>query len=187
MKKLLTMALGLALCFTLSIPAFATWSHTLSEREPASEGMTSDEVLIQGQPGDVFYVGDLVVEIVSADEFDQAVSGPVPLASTGRWNIDLSGTSLSRDFEVTDNYPWAKVWINNQSSTNTVFSITRGSPTGTEVVGSAIKIAPHTATNVHATKPWTADTYYANFTNGTSGLKGTAACRVASSQAELDI
>ena len=124
----------------------------------------------------MFYVGDLVVEIVSADEFDQAVSGPVPLASTGRWNIDLSGTSLSRDFEVTDNYPWAKVWINNQSSTNTVFSI-----------GSAIKIAPHTATNVHATKPWIADTYYANFTNGTSGLKGTAACRVASSQAELDI
>lgn len=74
MKKLLTMALGLALCFTLSIPAFSTWSHTLSEREPASEGMTSDEVLIQGQPGDVFYVGDLVLEIVSADEFDQAVS-----------------------------------------------------------------------------------------------------------------
>ena len=94
MKKLLTMALGLALCFTLSIPAFSTWSHTLSEREPASEGMTSDEVLIQGQPGDVFYVGDLVLEIVSADEFDQAVSGPVPLASTGRWNIDLSQPRL---------------------------------------------------------------------------------------------
>ncbi len=31
MKKLLTMALGLALCFTLSIPAFSTWSHTLSD------------------------------------------------------------------------------------------------------------------------------------------------------------
>ena len=115
-------------------------------------------------------------------------SQPVPYASTTRWtNVSLSGTEMSKKFEVTSSYPYAKVWISNQGKGDIQFTITRGSDTGTLVSGSDVTIKAGTSTSVYSTNSWPADAYYANFTCGSANMKGLTSCRVASTQHELDI
>ena len=53
--------------------------------------------------------------------------------------------------------------------------------------GTSVSIAAGTSTSVYSTNKWPADTYYANFTCGKAEMKGSAACRVASTIPELDI
>lgn len=141
-------------------------------------GAAGSQIVIDGEPGDIFTVGDLIFEIVAPEEAAQAAAAAQTRASTQRWGISLSGTSMSKDFEVTSNYCYAKVWIDNSGSGNLIFTITRGSPTGSVVSGSSVTIAAGTSTSVYSTNKWPADTYYANFTSGKAGLSGTAACRV---------
>lgn len=146
-----------------------------------------EEIVIEGEPGDLFVVGDLVFEIVTPEEVESVAAGPETRASTSRWSISLSGTEMSKGIEVTSSYPHAKVWINNEGSKSIKFTITKGSETGSIVKGSSVSIAAGTSTSVYSTNKWPADTYYANFTCGKAQMKGTAACRVASSIPELDI
>ena len=125
---------------------------------------------------------------IDPEEMEELASQPVPYASTTRWtNVSLSGTEMSKKFEVTSSYPYAKVWISNQGKGDIQFTITRGSDTGTLVSGSDVTIKAGTSTSVYSTNSWPADAYYANFTCGSANMKGLTSCRVASTQHELDI
>ena len=55
-----------------------------------------EEIIIEGEPGDFFVVGDLVFEIVTPEEVESVVTAPETRASTSRWSISLSGTEMSR-------------------------------------------------------------------------------------------
>lgn len=145
------------------------------------------EVVISGEIGESYIVGDLIFEIVSKEEVQAAAADDLTRASTKRWSIDLSGDSMSKDFEVTSSYPYAKVWIDNDGSGDIKFTITKTSPTGTVVSGSNVSLPAGTTAVVYSSKKWSAATYYANFTSGKSSMSGTAACRVASTIEELDI
>lgn len=146
-----------------------------------------EEIIIEGEPGDFFVVGDLVFEIVTPEEVESVVTAPETRASTSRWSISLSGTEMSKGIEVTSSYPHAKVWVDNKGSQSIKFTITKGSETGSVVKGTSVSIAAGTSTSVYSTNKWPADTYYANFTCGKAEMKGSAACRVASTIPELDI
>lgn len=197
MKKYLSIIAGACALCMVCTTAMASVEPTPDGGAPmaaigetgAGEGFDSgvEEVVIEGEPGDTFAVGDLIFEIISEEEMEEVMSAPETRASASRWNITLSGTEMSRSFEVTSSYPWAKVYIDNQNDGTIKFTITKGSETGTVVRGSEVTIAANTHTTVYATKAWDPDTYYTNYTSGKSGLKGTSACRVASTQGELDI
>ena len=204
MKKVLAMLCVLSM---IAIPVMATQgSDSMPEAavslennnsdKPVTEGEEAavslgnsnfDKPVIEGEVGDKFIVGDLVFEIVSDEEINEVLETPATRASTSRFSIDLSGDSLSQDFEVTTNYPWAKVWVSNKGKGDIKFTITKGSKTGYVVKGSEVTIKAGTNTSVYATKEWDPDIYYANFTCGKANLNGTSSCRVASTQHELDI
>lgn len=59
-----------------------------------------EEIIIEGEPGDFFVVGDLVFEIVTPEEVESVVTAPETRASTSRWSISLSGTEMSKGIEV---------------------------------------------------------------------------------------
>lgn len=146
-----------------------------------------EEIVISGEVGESFVVGDLIFEIVSEEEVQAATADSMARASTKRWEIDLSGDAMSKDFEVTSAYPYAKVWISNNGSRDIKFTITKNSPTGSVVAGSKVSIPAGSPVSVYSSKPWSAATYYANFTSGQADMIGTAACRVASTIEELDV
>ncbi len=101
--------------------------------------------------------------------------------SIKRWDIELSGDSMSKDFEVTPHYPYAEIWIYNEGTEDIRFTITKGSPTGEVMPGSNITIAAGKSASVSSTDAWSADIYYANFTCGKADMCGTASCHVTSS------
>lgn len=151
--------------------------------------MEQAPIVIDGEVGDKFVVGGFIVEIVSDEEMDRVLSVPQTRASEQRWEIDLEGDSMSEPFSVTKDYKYAKVWIRNDlpESNEIVFNITKGTSTGTVIIGSSARIAGGTAVSVYSSTFWLPDTYYANFTCGKADMVGKAACRVASTKAELDI
>lgn len=156
---------------------------------PAAAAILPENVIvIEGDVGDKVYAGDLVFEIVSNEEMDRVLSQPQTRASEKRWEITLSGTSMSKDFLVTKDYKYAKVWFRNDSPDDEgiVFNITRGTSTGTVMSGSSVVLESGYSISVYSSTAWSASTYYANFTCE-AGLVGSALCRVASTKAELDI
>lgn len=192
MKKLTSIGLVCAMCMALmSVSVAAAAEGEVPQAANSVSGSTASgahEVVIEGEPGDIIVVGDLVFEIIDPEEMEELASQPVPYASTTRWtNVSLSGTEMSKKFEVTSSYPYAKVWISNQGKGDIQFTITRGSDTGTLVSGSDVTIKAGTSTSVYSTNSWPADAYYANFTCGSANMKGLTSCRVASTQHELDI
>lgn len=192
MKKLTSIGLVCAMCMALmSASVVAAAEGEVPQAANSVSGSTASgahEVVIEGEPGDIIVVGDLVFEIIDPEEMEELASQPVPYASTTRWtNVSLSGTEMSKKFEVTSSYPYAKVWISNQGKGDIQFTITRGSDTGTLVSGSDVTIKAGTSTSVYSTNSWPADAYYANFTCGSANMKGLTSCRVASTQHELDI
>ncbi|MBQ7801184.1 MAG: M56 family metallopeptidase [Oscillospiraceae bacterium] len=146
-----------------------------------------EDVVISGEIGDVYVVGDLVFEIISQDEVQAASAESKASASSKLWSIDLSSDAMSKGFKVTSSYPYAKVWVSNTGTGDIKFTITQSSPTGSVVSGSNITIKAGTSTSVYSTNKWPAVTYYANFTCGKADLAGVAACRVASAIEELDV
>lgn len=189
-KKLMAVMLATAVSGALMMSAMAMASEISEDMvEAAVTTATSpaEGVVIEGEVGDTFEVGDLIFEIVSDEEIEKIQDVPVTRASTSRFSITLSGSEHSEDFEVTTNYPWAKVWVDNRSTGDIKFTITKGSKTGYVVRGSDVTIKAGTKTSVYATKEWDPDIYYANFTCGKATMSGTASCRVASTQHELDI
>ena len=198
-KKILSLILVCAMILSVSGMAMAVSAQeeigvAVGEVPVAANSVSgsmasgSDEVVIEGDPGDVIVVGDLVFEIIDPEEMEELASQPVPYASTTRWtNISLSGTEMSKKFEVTASYPYAKVWVSNQGKGDIKFTMTRGSDTGTLVSGSDVTIKAGTSTSIYSTNAWPADDYYANFTCGSANMQGLTSCRVASTQHELDI
>ena len=64
---------------------------------PAAAAVSSENIIvIEGDVGEKFYVGNLVFEIVSDEEMDRVLSQPQTRASEKRWEITLSGTSMSK-------------------------------------------------------------------------------------------
>ena len=192
MKKLTSIGLVCAMCMALmSVSVAAAAEGEVPQAANSVSGSTASgahEVVIEGEPGDIIVVGDLVFEIIDPEEMEELASQPVPYASTTRWtNVSLSGTEMSKKFAVTSSYPYAKVWISNQGKGDIQFTITRGSDTGVLVSGSDVAIKAGTSTSVYSTNSWPADAYYANFTCGSANMKGLTSCPVASTQHELDI
>lgn len=159
----------------------------VSTVDVAALSANTEEVVIDGEVGEHFVVGDLIFEIIAKEEVSEAASDTQARASSKRWSIDLSGDSMSKEFEVTSSYSYAKVWIDNDGVGNIKFTITKDSPTGSVVSGSNVTIPAGTSVSVYSSKAWPAATYYANFTSGKADMSGTAACRVASTLDELDI
>ncbi|MCD8376393.1 MAG: M56 family metallopeptidase [Oscillospiraceae bacterium] len=198
-KKSSTLSVILAVVLALSsITAFAAPSE--NSADPSAGGATEtsagetehesgEVVVLDGEIGQTYVIDDLIFEIVSDEEINQVLSDSKSQtrASTRRWSIDLTGDSMSKSFAVTSSYPYAKVWIQNSGSSDIIFTITKGSSTGTVVGGKSYKIAAGTSLNVWSSNKWSAGTYYANFTSGKADMVGVAACRVASTIAELDI
>lgn len=118
--------------------------------------------------------------ITGDEEISKAMEDSATSDSRNRFTITLSGNNLSKDFEVTSDYPWAKVWVQNQGEGNIQFTMTKGSNTGDAVEGSEVTIKAGTQMLIYATREWDPDTYYANFTCGTAALKGSSIGCVAS-------
>jgi hypothetical protein len=135
-----------------------------------------EAVVIDGDVGERFVVGDLIFEIISPEAAEQ----------TADRVFSLSGDSVSQAFEVTSSCRYAKLWINNSGTGNVRFTITESAPTGSVVNGSNVTIAAGTATIVYSTNQWQAGTYYVNFTSGKSALSGRVAYSIASTIEELD-
>lgn len=197
MKKFLCVGVGLIMSVSMLCAFASAEDDVMSDAAVSADipmaasvaGVTEPQgVIIDGEPGDIIIVGDLVFEIITPEEVETAASEPVPYGSTTRWtDVSLSGTEMSKKFEVTKSYPYAKVWIDNNGEGDIKFTITKKSETGTLVSGSDVTIAAGTSTSVYSTKAWSAGDYYANYTCGKANMQGTTACRVASTQHELDI
>ena len=120
-------------------------------------------------------------EIVENIPLETKASAP------GYSETSLSGTEMSKSFNLAGNYKYAKVWIDNKGSNSIVFTITKGSPTGSIISGSDVTVSANTKVSVYSTNAWSSDTYYANFTSGKASMSGKTSCRIASSIPELDL
>lgn len=154
----------------------------------AATAAETEELVIEGNPGDLFVSGDLIFEIISPEEMDAVLSSfDKSRASMKMWTAPLSRDSMSRSIPVTSQYPYAKVWISNQGPANIQFTITKDSPTGSVVSGSMVTVVPGASVSVYSTVKWPAAAYFANYTCGKADMSGTTACRIASTIFELDI
>lgn len=188
-KQLIATVLCCSTMLSSTVACAATMSPTATPMTTvsASPDASSDPLFISGKPGDIFTSGDMVFEIVPYDASEEVISSPTPRVSTRRWSISLSGDAMSKEIEITASLPYAKVNINNTSSSHIVFTITQGSPSGDVVKGTNVTIDGKTSINVYSTNKWPAGWYYANFTSGKANMKGTSSCRVASTKDELDL
>ena len=115
-----------AMCMALMRCQWQKGGPQAANSVSGSTASGAHEVVIEGEPGDIIVVGDLVFEIIDPEEMEELASQPVPYANTTRWtNVFLSGTEMSKKFEVTSSYPYAKVWISNQGQGDIQFTITR--------------------------------------------------------------
>lgn len=160
-------------------------SGWVSTADPTAEN--EEELVIEGEVGDIFVSGDLIFEIVSNDEVEQMTSAPVTRASKVVWSVPLEGDTLSQGFRLTDEYGYAKVWVQNKGSSGIKFTITKTKPTGSVISGSAVTIASNTSTSIYSTNKWGAGVYFANYTSGKANMAGQTACRIASTEHELDV
>lgn len=161
------------------------WAAIEYEETPGSEPV--GRIALDGKVGDRYLVGDLIFEIVSEEEVEKAVREVMPASSVKLFdNITLSGDRRSEPFEVTERYPYAKVWVSLKADSGDVrFNITKTSPTGYVVKGSDVEIRAGQSVTIRSTKKWDADLYFANFTSGEADMVGTAACRIASTLEEI--
>lgn len=100
MKKLTSIGLVCAMCMALmSVSVAAAAEGEVPQAANSVSGSTASgahEVVIEGEPGDIIVVGDLVFEIIDPEEMEELASQPVPYASTTRWtNVSLSGTDVT--------------------------------------------------------------------------------------------
>lgn len=138
MKKKMNWVMAVACAAVVTVSCIIPAAAAVTPNEAASEGPMaavsvgydgfvscvdavdetndSEGIVIEGEVGDKFVVGDLIFEIVSAEEAERAISGPQTRASTKRWDIELEGDTINESFEVTKDYPYAKVWIKNDVS-----------------------------------------------------------------------
>lgn len=178
MNKLFTVLLVGSLVTTLSLVIFA--KEITASMASNQEIDIPEKRVIEGKVGTVITVGDLIFEIVENIPVNTEASTSVYPS------LSLSGTEMSKPFNLTRDYKYAKVWINNTGSNPLVFNITKGSPTGTTVPGSEVTVAAKTKMSVYSTHTWSPDTYYANFTSGKANMSGTTSYTIASTIPELD-
>lgn len=175
MRKLFVSAL---MVLTLSIGGISVFATQL---ETSSSINVNENVVIDGEVGDVIEVGDCIFEIV--DDF--TINNQTRASQKG-FSITLSGTEYSQSFSVTDDMPYAKVYIDNsQGPADIIFTITKGSPTGTVVSGSDVTVKKGKKVTVRSTNAWPASTYYANFTSPNASMSASASSRIASTLSEL--
>jgi len=152
---------------------------------PVFEGAGKKAEVIDGEPGTIIEKGDLIFKILSNDtqipEYDDD-----SITKSSENSATLSGDTMSDLFDLTEDMGWFKVWIKNEGTNDIVFTITRDSPSGSLLEGSNIKIGKNKTIEVYNNKALSKGAYYINYTSGKSDMSGSTACKVASTQAELD-
>ncbi len=108
--------------------------------------------------------GDLIFEIVSDEEIDQAAAQSQ--------TANLSDSSATQMFQITSSEPYAKVWIRNNGSTELVFTITEDSPDGSVVAGHCFRIPSGMSLSVYTSNKWPDGAYYVNFTSDQADMSG---------------
>lgn len=186
MKKFIIFA-SLALVFTFgvitSLSVFANNDEaSLASSSKVGTNVQGDSLVLKGEIGTIIRDGDLVFERVSEDSFPKDDESIIkPFGSTEGFKVNFGGnTSIIKEFNLAGDHHYWKVWIRNTGNNGIKYS------TSGPVNGSVYTIPAGQTWNVYSTNPWPTGTYYSNFTGG-SGMYGEAACRTATTFAELDI
>ncbi len=134
--------------------------------------------------------GTILEEEVTDEEMDRVLKEDLARSSTKLWNnITLSGDSLSKAIPLENGNHYFKVWVKNSGTQNIIITFTSGSPTGPTLTTGIKTLAPGKSMSYYTAEhqPLYGSLYYANFTSGKADMAGVAACRVASTYAELDL
>ena len=149
-----------------------------------------DEIVIDGEVGDVIIHEDLVFEIV-----DPPLENNINTRATSKpFNLNLSGTDEKNAAIPMSTYmPYFKVYVKAYSdSGDIIFSMTKFSPAGPLVnentqatikAGNYVVISNKNSPNKNPGE----DLYYANFVSSNKAMHGTASAKVASSVSDLDL
>lgn len=134
--------------------------------------------------------GTILEEEVTDEEMERVLKEDLARSSTKLWNnITLSGNSLSKAIPLENGNHYFKVWVKNSGTQNMIITFTSGSPTGPTLTTGIKTLAPGESKSYYTAEhqPLYGSLYYANFTSGKADMIGVAACRVASTYAELDL
>ncbi len=134
--------------------------------------------------------GTILEEEVTDEEMERVLKEDLARVSSKPWNnITLSGDSLTKSIHLTGGYRYFKVWVKNSGTKDIIITFTSGSPDGEMLFNGTKILSPGTAKSYY-TYDWSPldnGYYYVNFTSGKADMAGVAACRVASTYAELDL
>ncbi|WP_240415395.1 M56 family metallopeptidase [Paenibacillus periandrae] len=136
-----------------------------SAASPAGAYVPDKSIILEGEVGTTIRKGDLVFERIVSDSRSFPEQADAILANN-------SQTHLIRNSRGNE---YCTIWIQNAASGHLIFTITKGSPTGTVVPGSIVKIPAYTTWTVSTLNPLKAEAYYANFTSGSVDMSGQVA------------
>lgn len=175
-KVLLSVALGtIILGGTTNISA-----ETFNNSTNINSKKTEEPIIIGGEVGDIIKVGDLIFEILQNDP--EITKDNLISKSTEGYDVILdNNTSLSKDFNLAGDYKYWKVWVQNTGKNKIVVSTMLDG----KADPSPVIVEGYVTTAIYTTKPVKSGTYVSSFTSG-AGMKGKAACRIATSLSELD-
>ena len=179
MKKLLVRSLS-----ALALLSGAIYLSTI----PQLKFNPTNEIVIDGEVGDVITHGDLVFEILNPSLNNNINTRD----SLKAFNLNLSGTKMTEAMTMSTYMSYFKVYVKAYSGSGDIrFSITKFSPAGPIVDNTAVIIKPGTYVVIHNSenpnKNPAEDLYYANFTSYDKEMHGTASAKVASSVYDLGL
>lgn len=133
--------------------------------------------------------GEILEEEVAGEEMERVMEEEPAQAGSKPWSMELSGDSLSKAIPLPTGDHCFRVWVKNSGTQNIIITFTSGSPTGPTLTTGIKTLAPGKSMSYYTAEhqPLYGSLYYANFTSGKADMAGVAACRVASTYAELDL
>ncbi len=136
-----------------------------SAASKAGTYVPSESILLEGEVGATVRKGDLIFERIESD------SPSFPEQA----DAILANTSQSHLIKESEGNEYCTLWIRNEGSRPVILSVTKGSPTGTVVPGSIVKIPAQTTWSISTINSLPAGDYYANFTSGQAVMSGQVA------------
>lgn len=198
-KKVISMFLAVVLVLSIGcIGVFAEsdlkFKTKITEGVPANTPVNDSKVLvIEGEVGDIIKSDGIVYEIIGKNGVTKPTQDNnepiiVPFSSKVAFNVALGGTTRRHSFTLSGNYKFWKVWVHNTQSSGSQTIITVEDSAGNQIGDTAYLPGGYTA-QLYSDQdsPFPAGTYYVNFTSGNAVMSGTAACRLATTFAELDV
>ena len=180
MKKLLVRSLS-----ALALLSGAIYLSTI----PQLKFNPTNEIVIDGEVGDVITHGDLVFEILNPSLNNNINTRD----SLKAFNLNLSGTKMTEAMTMSTYMSYFKVYVKAYSGSGDIrFSITKFSPAGPLVnentqatikAGNYVVISNKNSPNKNPGE----DLYYANFVSSNKAMHGTASTKVASSVYDLGL